>query len=323
MTLSGLVSDSSAPEIGEISGVNAFISGEILEVGQDFKVSVKLTDVSTAEVIDTYTFNIDGDTMIDASVALQYSYVAANGIGVSLSPRYMITLPEQFNSTDMMLKIIFDISAKYRISKDFLMELGVWIPPLNSSGARFYGSSNLSYEDIQPGLTGTALGGSNAGLDGFVTNFWMTHVDAQYTINFVPQFNLGIRLGFVSSGGVSVKIRSKPYYDTVGWPDPDAPPDISAIEQETRGFILNFNPVLGGKLEIAPEFFITPRFAVSAVIGYILTAGGQCSEAILSSGGLIDPDDYYGYDPSLMPDGTPWTFNFSGLYGGITLSMFF
>lgn len=321
MTLSGLVSDSSAPEIGEISGVNAFISGEILEVGQDFKVSVKLTDVSTAEVIDTYTFNIDGDTMIDASVALQYSYVSANGIGVAFSTRYMITLPEEFNDVDPVTRLVFDLGAKYRISRNFLLEMGIWLPPIMAGGVNMYTSGDVSYSAIQTGLPGT-LGSDTTTVGASITNFWLSHVDAQYTINFSPRFNLGIRLGFVSFGGTQLKLASHPYYQTTVW-NPVTGNPIQVVDMENRDITLDFDATVGGKLEIAPEFFITPRFALSAVIGYILTADAVCSGSHLSGGDTVDPAEYYDYDPSLMPDGTPWVFNFSGLYGGITLSMFF
>ena len=319
LSLSGLIDEATAPEIGEISGISVFLSGEVIEEGRNFKVSVKLTDASTAEVIDTYSFSIDGKKMIDASLDLQYSYVAENGIGISLGSNYLITQPANFNQ-QTILQLFNDLSAKYRISKEFMFEVGMWLPMISKTDSYYVHPADFTYGDIQPDLT-NPLAADNADQRAVVQSIWLSHVDAQFTFNFSPQFNLGIKLGWIFSPDITVRLSTNPYHLAEAWNTAGTTQTDSIVLEEDE-IDLVFNHLHGVRVELAPEFFITPRFAVNAAIGYIYTLPADVFEVRIGTR-KFESSGYYGYDPTLMPDGTPWVFDFSAVYGGVSVSVFF
>ena len=67
LSLSGLVNEDTGPEIGEISGVSAFISGKIIAQGNDFRISLELIDASTSRVLSTYAFTLEKKSLIKAA----------------------------------------------------------------------------------------------------------------------------------------------------------------------------------------------------------------------------------------------------------------
>ena len=318
-SLSGLVDEDTGPEIGDISGVAVFLSGEIIKEGPDFKVSIKLTDASTTEVLDTYSFYIPERQMIDASLDLQYSYVAPNGIGFSFGMNYLIIPPPGFNQ-ETILKTVWDLSAKYRISKDFMVEMGVLMPFVSKTDSYYVYPEQFTYGDIQPQLAGSPAA-ETADLKAAVQSIWISHVDLQYTINFSPEFNIGVKLGWVFCPDTIVRISTNPYYKLESW-DSAGTALADAIVQEAGGIDLVFGHMHGGRVEIAPEFFITPRIAINAVAGYILTLPVSVWEVRIGTK-HFESADYFGYDPTLMPDGTPWSFDLTSFYGGLSVSVFF
>lgn len=321
LSMSGLVKESTAPKIGELSGASVFLSGEVIENGQTFKVSIKLTDASKSEILDTYTFSIPGDEMIDASVNLQYSYVAKNGIGIGYGIRYLITAPENFTKSSI-IQMINEIGLKYRVSKSFLVELGVWLPLISKTDS-FYDltESEVLYGTLQPGLPATLANYKIQRYSCAVQEMFISHLGAQYTLNFSPKFNIGVKAGALFLTDTTVKLRTS-LYRKIETLDSSGTNIETRIQLDQEGMDIVFNKTLGGKVEISPEFFITSRFALNLTVGYIMLKSPKIFE-IRKGTSDFNEDDYFGFDPTKMPDGTPWTFDYSGLYAGFSMSVFF
>lgn len=100
LSLSGLVNEDTGPEIGEISGVSAFISGKIIAQGNDFRISLELIDASTSRVLSTYAFTLEKKSLIKAADDYRYSFVAPNGIGLSAGYTFFILDNAIFNNSN-------------------------------------------------------------------------------------------------------------------------------------------------------------------------------------------------------------------------------
>jgi len=257
--------------------------------------------------------------MIDASLDLQYSYVAPNGLGISVGMNYLILPPTSFTKTTI-LQLSNDISAKYRISRAFMVEMGVWMPYVSETDCYYIHPEDLTYGDIQEALPGS-LGDGEASMQAAVQRISLFHVDAQYTINFSPRFNLGIKLGGVFNGDATVRLSTEPYKLPESW-NPDTGNPENTIIKGKDGIDLVFDHQFGARVEVTPEVFITPRLALRAAVGYIWTPPVDIFEVRVGTT-HFSADEYFGYDAALMPDGSPWTFDFTSLYGGFSVSVFF
>ena len=341
LSLSGMVDESTAPEIGFLSGAHVLLYGSIMEDGADFRVSVSMTDITTGELVLTHSFTVPNQDMIAAAENLQYEYVAKNGIGISASGLYFILADKIFNSSHLLLT---NIQAKYRVSRNFMLSAGVMIPVTGTGGFyRWDPSQNsdqavVSWSDFQPNLP-DVLDGEVGQVTGSIEGGLLFHLDGQYTINFSPRFNLGIKLGGIMGSGLRTgyKLSSNEgiYTKTLSY-DEETGEEETVTTIDYQEIINVFKFLYGGRLEICPEIFITPRVAMNLTIGYMLTNSAGMRESYASNGdwgfyqdaldsGFNDRADenYFGFDPRLLPDGSEWTMNLSGLYGGLSVSFFF
>ena len=340
---SGMVSGDSAVEIGEITGTAALVSGSVAEEGSDFRIQLKLTEIETGEVLTVFGFSLPQKELIDASTEYEYGFVAANGIGLSAKPFSYIYGADTFNNFKPMY---MDTSVKYRLSRDMMLSAGIMVNLITEMDLYRWDPSQYSFQDpvlygdVQPELPIPGyLDSDISQITGALSDGTAFHVDFQYTLNFSPNFNIGISAGLVSffRPVLSVLYGSSGdlYYDDSGY-DATGPSSSVVAQRDNMPMEYVFNPLLGGKLEISPEFFITHRLAVTLTAGYIYTfpAGlreviaseGQWAyyaEAVASNYSQTAIDKYYGFNPINAPGGGTWTLDMSGFYGGIAVSVFF
>lgn len=201
------------------------------------------------------------------------------------------------------------------------------------------GLLDITYRQMQPGLDIT-----NTQTTGQITNQMKSaqilNLDFQYTINFSPKFNIGINAGLIGANNIRTLYRisahGKLYYQEETFNPDGTSSGLNEYLIDTEPVELIFDFIFGGKIEVCPEFFITPRLAVNASIGYMLTlpaelwgvnakyANWEFTESSAASGyNDVASDTYYNFDPRKMPDGSTWKMDLSGLYGGISISVFF
>ena len=338
LSLTGLVDEQTAPEVGFLSGAHVLLFGSVLEEGGDFLVTISMTDMTTGERLLTFSFRVPDRQMVEAADNLQYEYVAKNGIGLSLSTQYHILADEAFNKTR---PYFLNIEAKYRVSRNLMFSAGVMIPPVTTGEFYRYDTEqdgslpDLSWSFFQPDLP-APYGEEPVGqVTNRLTGGLLASAGLQYTLNFTPRFNLGIKLDILAGMGLQSAYRlsgtAEQYVQTevAGAEDP-------LITRDYQDIILLYDQLFGGKIELRPEYFITPRLAVTAIAGYMKTTDGRVREAYASRGDwgfyeeALDSGynakaeaTYFGLDPRKMPDGGTWTLDFSGLYAGLAVSFFF
>ena len=340
---SGMVSDSSAVEIGAITGTAALVSGSVSDEGPDFRIQLKLTDIQTGQVLAVYGFSLPQKDLIDASTEYEYGFVAANGIGLSAKPLIYIYGADVFNKAK---PTYIDVTAKYRISREMMVTGGLMI---NSVGAgenyRWdgdYGGPDVTYAEAQPNLPFTPSSATIDQITGALTATVIPHLDFQYTVNFAPVFNIGINLGVLSFINPTLEVlyggnTNCLYYSGTGYLESDGtvdPTGTSYYDPLPMEYV--FDTTFGAKIEICPEFFITHRIALTGVIGYLYTfpsalrevraSQGEWAyypEAVESGFGADTVEKYYGFDPVNAPGGGEWTLDFSGFYWGVAVSVFF
>jgi len=338
LSLTGLVDESTAPEVGYLSGAHVLLYGSIVEEEADFLISIGMTDISSGERLLTYSFRIPDQEMVTAADNLQYEFVAKNGIGLSVSTQYHILADKSFNESH---PYFLNIEAKYRISRNFMVSAGVMIPPVTTGSFYRYdpgqdGSlAELTWSFFQPELPAT-FGEETVGqVTNQLTGGLLATAGLQYTLNFSPRFNLGLKLGVLAGMGLRTAYRLSSaagqfvQTEVVGEQDP-------LVTRDYQDIILLYDQLFGGKIELRPEYFITPRLAVTGMAGYMKTTEGRVREAYASRGdwgfyeGALESgynrkaeETYFGLDPRKMPDGGIWTLDFSGLYAGLAVSFFF
>ncbi len=334
LALSGLTDESTSPQPGYLKGARFLLFGSILEENSAFRVSISMTDTTTGEMLFTSGFNVPNKEMLDAAEELQYEYVAKNGIGLSSSFLLFITGDADFNSVK---PVFVDMKVKYRLSRSLLLSAGIMIPMplefyrLEDKDNNLYWSDFQTSSDFPSALDTVPVGQvSNNFVGGMIL-----HLDLQYTLNFTPAFNLGFNFGALFSPYLasSYKISSnsglyvKDYeYDNNNY----------TVSKDRTAITLEYKAFGGVKFELIPELFLTPRLALSGLLGYMVTTNASVYRAYAENGDwgfyaeslatnyndFVD-DIYFGFDPSLMPGGDPWSINFSGLYGGLTFTLFF
>lgn len=146
LSLSGLVDGKSAPELVELTGVRAFLWGDISESGERFLVSLGVTDAATGGVIGSASFEIDKSRLVKVAEDLQYSYVAPNGIGITahaFTPMYMVS--DIYNKAPLVL---LDGGLAYRMSRSWMISGGVQGAPV-FTGEHYRWDNDISVTGIQ------------------------------------------------------------------------------------------------------------------------------------------------------------------------------
>lgn len=368
LSLTGMVYPSDIVEIGNLAGVKAFLWGDISETRDRFLISLNVTDAETGLVLGTSSFEIDQRTLVKTADELQYSYVAPNGIGLTAHlfyPVYMLS--DIYNKSVLPFG---DLGLAYRFTRNFMVSVGFLSAP-EYTGEQYRWDKDISLSSVQPLLNSTPDDWGRIPDQDLVASQWTAQfraaffrLDAQYTFNFNPKFNIGLSGGvfnaisnvrmYVDIGGDS----SGPYYRKQLATDDDPPSYFQQPFMDTASveylFMDQFLP--GVKTELRPEFFITPRIALSARIGFLwmkpLTvreihasyaswwyyqkgkdatswiydpayAPGEYSWDNIDAGEQRASWIYYGWNPLLRPDGKYWLYDLSGVYAQVGVSFFF
>ncbi len=340
----GMVSDDTAVQIGEITGTSVLVSGSVAEEGSNFQVLLRLSEIESGEILTVHRFSLPQSDLIEASTELKYSYVAANGIGLTAKMLSYIYGAETFNKWN---PVYVDITAKYRLSRDWMISGGV-ITNLVGTGenyrwdpSMYTDQQEILYSDIQPDLPDTFnTGGDAVGqITGQLTSTVIPHLDFQYTINFSPSFNIGINAGVVGYINPEMEVRygshGDLFFNNQEYDDTGAEGAVTA-QKDTMPMTYVFESTVGGKIELCPEVFITNRIAVTGVAGYmyippavlrsVFASEGDWeyyADAVESNYSSQAVEKYFGFDPINMPGGGEWTLDFSGFYAGISVSVFF
>lgn len=281
LALTGLVEGGQAIEAGRLAGVRAFLWGGIAESGDDFVISLGVTDAETGAVVATESFSIGKRVLVSLAEELAYSYVAPNGIGLSLQtfmPLYQFS--DLFNKVSMFF---VDASVSYRPNRYFMVSGGIMSAP-TMTGEHYRYDTDVPVKALQPSMEEAVnLWGTGASVKDFgqtTAQFQATflRLDAQYTVNLSPAFTIGLAAGIFNAIG-NVRMRLKIGGDTEGLyyrqllakSDDPASSDtyytMPMMDTYDIEYLFKEHFLPGLRAEIRPEVFITPRLALGARLG--------------------------------------------------------
>lgn len=385
LSLSGMFDADGAPALGELRSANALLLGMVAKAGDAYHVGLKLLDVESGTVVAATTFEIPAVDLSAAATELQYTYVAANGIGLHLGAGAMPQNPVAMNQA---LSFLYEVGLDYRPNRATMYSLSyLGRPTISDEGSADYvfrpGDDGAPlYSDYQPGGTfsGTGIDSIETYMErGYLEegpavfarySYDLLGLNAQYTLNLSPKFNIGLsggplfhlhkptmtlQYGSGELGGVFYRER---YWDA----DSSAYDYHPAIDTKLLEYTFDSFGLAGGRVELRPEFFITPRLALTLRIGYLYTFPLCVSEVLAtnaswsfsSSGadattwnpgedsttsadsfdiGIFSTDSdaaeqyaswkYYGLNPLLNPEGGRWIFDVSHAYAVLSITVYF
>lgn len=294
LSLSGLFDGEGAPTPGLLRSAGALIVGKVSEAGDEYHVGLRLIDVETGAVIAAAAFAVARGDLGAASTELQYAYVAANGIGIAIGGGAM---PQNPASMNQAVSFIVEAGLTYRPSRSWMYSLSLSSrPPLGRDEAYDYlydpGDGGPLYSDYQPGGNFTPDGDADS-IELYmergyaesgpavhsVYDYALLGLNAQYTMNLSPRFNVGLsggplfhlyrprmalEYGTGELGGVFYRER---YWDA----DLAAYDYRPAIDTKPLAYTFASYGIAGARVEIRPEVFVTPRLALALRVGYLYT----------------------------------------------------
>jgi len=286
LSMSGLVTGVS--DFKGLSAVDVMAAGSVVEAGADFHVDLRLVDAATGATLAVASFELPKHVLAKASEELQYSYVAANGIGLSFGSLYL-PFPTPFFKNNYV-HLLFDLGAAYRPERRWMFGAGAMLPFSDQSddySYEQYGEGTYSYPTMQPGLL---PGGNGAlGFEAFGGNsskspmqdsyfeYSILHLDAQYTVNFSPAFNIGVSgsvMTYIQTPRMTLSIGKHAlgglYYRQQFFNGTDYD-YLPAIDNTPIVYQFDSTRFAGLRGELRPEIFITPRLALTMKIGYLWT----------------------------------------------------
>ncbi len=156
------------------------------------------------------------------------------------------------------------------------------------TGEHYRVDEDIDVLSVQPELAATVdpwgLAGStaNAGFSQWTARFRATFIrlDAQYTVNFSPRFNIGLAGGiFNALGNVQMYVDmggddSGPYYrQQLAMESADPMADdyyqMPFVDTESIEYLFMDQFLPGLRAELRPQFFLTPRLALDLRLGFM------------------------------------------------------
>jgi TolB-like protein len=322
LSMTGLFDTSEAPQLGALQVASALIVGKVSKVGEDYHVGIKLLDLASGTIVAAAAFEVPGEDLAIVATELQYSYVAANGIGIALGGGAILSNPRTMTT---LFNFLYEAGLTYRPSRNWMYTLSfTGKTGLEASSSPDYeytpGADGLPlYSDYQPGGLFTSDPGNPDSIEDFMERgygetgpkvtsryaFTMIGINAQYTANFSPAFNIGfsggpllhlgkptmtVQYGSGELGGIFYRQR---YWDA----DLAAYDYGPAIDTKPLAYTFNSFVLAGGRIEVRPEVFITPRLALTLRAGYLYTIPLEVSEVLASNASWQFSEDNGDVDP--------------------------
>ncbi len=120
LSLSGFTSDATAPQLGELQGVELLLLGSVTEAGTTYLISTRLVDVETGKIAATAEVQV-GRQEIEAESEKYLASTFQSPYGITLTPSTSVLLETGGNRNNFYL---FSIDAGYRVTKWLSLSLG-------------------------------------------------------------------------------------------------------------------------------------------------------------------------------------------------------
>ncbi len=120
LSLSGLTSEETSPELGELQGVELLLLGSVSEAGEIYIISARLVEVETGKIITSSSIKV-GRTEIEQESQLFISSTFQSPYGITFSPNSSALIEIGGNNNIFLLS---SVDAGYRLTKWLVLSLG-------------------------------------------------------------------------------------------------------------------------------------------------------------------------------------------------------
>ncbi len=243
LSMTGLISEESVIRAGRLANAQVFLAGTISEIQDRFMLSVKLIDAETGKVLAQETAEIQQKELIEVKHEIAFAYMAKHGIGINF--QYSIGFID--SPADYLLQYA-DVFMNYRPYLWLNFKLGVTFMDLG-----FNGKKNITAQKVFPTLPGTVEPVDYSEGD---INEVSPYVGADFNYTPTEKFTLGLGIGLnYFREPVLTQHYSPLYYEDSNTGGTTEKGGVFDVIQEMK-------PLYLLRLEVKPQYFITPRMTV-------------------------------------------------------------
>lgn len=289
LSMTGMVDEKSLIQAGRQTGVAVFLTGSVSEVEDQFQVTVRLVDSETGTVVSQGSFRVPRRQMVRKHEEIAFGYIAQHGIGINWQSSYLVH-PRTMGG----VTLLNDVFVSYRPQLWLNLKLGVTYLYLE-----MWDDSKVSADDLYPGYAGTT--GYDPVLQTGYSNGLMEvtspYIGVEYNLLASPEFTIGFGL----SATIFMPNTLKFEQTFTGNPRRQFPSDVNVNTYNTMVLTQTFDPAVMFRVEIKPQYFITPRAAIGLYIAGTYTTPLKVGRADFGDGVAIYPNDPEGdSDPGDM-----------------------
>lgn len=295
LSMTGMVDEKSLIQAGRQTGVAVFLTGSVSEVEDQFQVTVRLVDSETGTVASQGSFRVPRRQMVRKHEEIAFGYIAQHGIGINWQSSYLVH-PRTMGG----VTLLNDVFVSYRPQLWLNLKLGVTYLYLE-----MWDDSKVNAGDVYHNYTNTAVVGYDAALKTGYSNGLMEvtspYIGAEFNWLVSPEFTIGLGVSATFFMPNTLKFEQT----FTGNPrrvsfDP-VTPDPNYDVYNTMVLTQTFDPAIMFRVEIKPQYFITPRAAIGLYIAATYTKPLSVERADFRDGTAIYPNDPEGdSDPGDM-----------------------
>ena len=257
LSLSGLVNESTTPQLGELQGIELLLLGSVIEEGDYYVMSARLVDVETGKITSVSSIKAARNE-IEAESEKYIASTFQSPYGITLSPNLSVLF--ELDGTGNYFNI-FSIDAGYRVSKRLSFYLGY------ASLRNFPVDRSVEMAGIDtPRITVTAQDNNDYETTRYF-KFKAEGISIASEAVYSPtlRLSLGVRAGTVLYLN---PVLQQDFPDFPVWlPDPDGQGGLAIAADRiiVNGYIHSF--YASYHLSLSADYLISPRLSLFARAG--------------------------------------------------------
>ncbi len=290
LSMSGMVDEKGLIQAGRQAGVSVFMTGSVSEIGDEVQVTLKLVDSETGVVVTQGSFRIPRSQMVKKHEQVAYGYIAQHGIGINWQTSYFIHPAPMESAT-----LLNDFFVSYRPELWLNIKLGATLIYLE-----MWDDAKIPASELYPNyIQGTLQTGYTTGK----INQTVPYIGVEYNYLVSPAFS--IELGAAATIFLPNTLKFEQIYNgnpsraTLNGTATPVGDGSDVIPSNTMVLTQTFDTAIMFRVEIKPQYFISPRAAIGLYLAAIYTTPLQLERVDFGDGTAIYPNDSDGaVDPN-------------------------
>jgi len=259
-----------------------FLSGSITEIEDQFQITLRLVDTETGAVVSQDSFRVHRGQMVKKQEEIAFAYIAQYGIGINYQTSYLLH-PRPMGG----VTLLNDIFVSYRPVLWLNLKLG-----FTHMYLEMWDDAKVNPDQL---LSSNPAG--NTQLIGYTNgkiNQSAPYIGAEYNWMISPSFALAVGLGItmfmpntlqfeqIYNGCPVRKVPSTETWNGVG---------NEYNIRNTMTLIQTMDPSAMFRIEIKPQYFISPRATIGLYIAATYTTPLRVDRADFGDGVAIYPHE--------------------------------